>query len=238
MDKIYYSELLPHEFRARLAAKPVAYLPLGTLEWHGEHLPLGSDAIQSEGLMVACAREIGGIVLPPIHLGPDRALLVAGEQTLYGMDYAPTTTPHRPLEGSCYWVPPGLFKSLLDALLLQLERAGFHAVFADGHGPSRWSWVADLAEREARFGLKLFGVTDDIRDAWTSQTDHAAHNETSLMLALRPDLVALDRLSADTDVWPQGVAGDDPRTATAEHGRACLATAVALVKQQFAAAGL
>lgn len=238
MDTIHYSELLPHEFRARLAAKPIAYLPLGTLEWHGEHLPYGADAIQSEGLMAMCARELGGIVLPPLHLGPDRARSAEGGPTLYGMDYFDTTTPHRPLEGSSYWVPPGLFALLLDAILEQLKRAGFRAVFADGHGPSRWAWVSGLAEREARLGLRLFGVTEDIQDAWTSMIDHAARNETSLMLALRPDLVALDRLDADPDVWPQGVAGDDPRSATAEHGQQCLAAAVALVKRQFAAAGL
>ena len=50
IEKVRYSDLLPWEFRERLAAKPVAYLPLGTLAWHGEHLPLGSDAIQSEVL--------------------------------------------------------------------------------------------------------------------------------------------------------------------------------------------
>ena len=44
------SDLLPWEFRERLAAKPVAYLPLGMLAWHGEHLPLRGDAIQSEVL--------------------------------------------------------------------------------------------------------------------------------------------------------------------------------------------
>ena len=238
MDKLHYSELLPHEFRTRLATGPIAYLPLGTLEWHGEHLPLGSDAIQSEGLMLACARELGGIVLPPIYLGPDRALLSENQELLIGMDYAESTTPPRRLEGSCYWVPSGLFELLIDAQLLQLKRAGFRAVFADGHGPSRSSWVSKIAEREARFGLKLFGVTQEIHDAWTSQIDHAARNETSLMLALRPDLVALDRLDSDPSVWPQGVAGEDPRAATAEHGRACLATAVALVRQLFTAAGL
>ena len=74
-EKVRYTELLPHEFRQRLAQRPVAYLPLGTLEWHGEHLPLGSDGIISEGLMSRCARELGGIVMPPVHLGPDRARL-------------------------------------------------------------------------------------------------------------------------------------------------------------------
>ena len=33
---VRYAELLPSAFRTRLQARPLAYLPLGTLEWHGE----------------------------------------------------------------------------------------------------------------------------------------------------------------------------------------------------------
>jgi creatinine amidohydrolase len=44
--KVCYEELTPAEFRLRLSETPVAFLPLGTLEYHGEHLPLGSEAIQ------------------------------------------------------------------------------------------------------------------------------------------------------------------------------------------------
>ena len=54
-DRVRFDELLPHEFRTRLAERPIAYLPLGTIEWHGEHIALGADAIQSESLMVECA---------------------------------------------------------------------------------------------------------------------------------------------------------------------------------------
>ena len=102
---VRYAELRPHQFRVRLQQRPVAYLPLGTLEWHGEHLPLGSDAIISEGLMCECARRFGGIVMPPVHLGPDRATLQSGGDLLVGMDTADgVTDPHRQLDGSCYWV--------------------------------------------------------------------------------------------------------------------------------------
>jgi creatinine amidohydrolase len=45
-QKICYSELTPGEFKKRLAAAPIAYLPMGTLEWHSQHLPLGADGIQ------------------------------------------------------------------------------------------------------------------------------------------------------------------------------------------------
>ena len=236
--KVRYAELLPHEFRKRLSERPIAYLPLGTLDWHGEHLALGSDAIQSEGLMTECARRFGGIVMPAIHLGPDRARPGEDGRMLYGMDYADSTKPPRQLDGSCYWVPIGLHLLMVDAILEQLKRAGFRAVFADGHGPSRWSWVERIEEREARIGLKLFGVTKDIASEWKSQVDHAARNETSLMMHLRPDLVDLAQLAADRSVHPVGVGGEDPRDATAEHGRECLEKSIALVRQAFVKAGV
>jgi len=236
--KVRFDELLPHEFRRRLAERPIAYLPLGTLEWHGEHLPLGSDAMQSEGLMIECARRLGGIVMPPIHLGPDRAKTLDDGKTLVGMDYAKSTTPARQLDGSCYWVPIGLHLLMVDAILTQLKRAGFQAVFADGHGPSRSSWVENLSERQTRFGLKLFGVTREIARQWKSQVDHAARNETSLMMHLRPDLVDISQLPASRDVWPQGVGGQDPRDATAAYGGECFDKSVELVRQMFAEAGL
>jgi len=236
--KVRYDELLPHEFRKRLAERPIAYLPLGTLEWHGEHLPLGSDAMQSEGLMVECARRLGGIVMPPIYLGPDRAKPTDDGKMLVGMDYAESTTPPRQLDGSCYWVPAGFHLLLVDAILAQLKRAGFRAVFADGHGPSRSSWAENLSERQARFGLKLFGVTRDIARQWKSQMDHAARNETSLMMQLRPGLVDLSQLPPSRSTWPQGVAGEDPRDATAAYGKECFEKSVELVRQMFAQAGL
>lgn len=237
-EKVHYTELLPHEFRKRLKERPVAYLPLGTLEWHGDHLPLGSDSIQSEELMVACARQLGGIVMPPIHLGPDQAILTHNGQTFYGMDAIPDTLPPRQLEGSCYWVSSGFFKLLIDMILTQIKRAGFQAVFADGHGPSRWSWVKDISEREARFGLKLFGVTADIKRAWKYQIDHAGQNETSIMLALRPDLVDQSKLPQDPSIFPERILGKDPRQATANLGKKYLDAAVKILKTKFAKAGL
>lgn len=236
--RVRMAELLPHEFRTRLRARPVAYLPLGTIEWHGEHLPLGSDAIQSEELMVECARQLGGIVMPALYVGPDRAKLQPDGSYLIGMDYAPSTQPPRQLEGSCYWVSQGVFSALLDAILLQIRRAGFQAVFADGHGPSRTSWSAGIEDRQRRFGLKLLGVTPELKGRWRSQTDHAARNETSQMLHYRPDLVDLSQLPADRAVWPQGVGGKDPRDATAAFGRECIAASIEIVRRELEAAGV
>jgi creatinine amidohydrolase/Fe(II)-dependent formamide hydrolase-like protein len=48
--------------------------------------------------------------------------------------------------------------------------------------------------------------------------------ETSLVMALRPDIADLLQLTESRPVWPQGVDGEDPRDATAAHGRECLET--------------
>src|SRR5262249_39150179 len=99
-EKVHYLTLLPHAVPARVAARPVAYLPLGTVEWHGEQNALGADALISQGLFERAARRFGGIVYPPLFVGPDRVTLQPDGSHLIGMDTARTTTPARRLDGS------------------------------------------------------------------------------------------------------------------------------------------
>lgn len=219
MNRVKYAELRPDEFLARLAELPLAYLPLGTLEWHGPHLPLGVDAIGSEALMMACAETYGGIVLPPLWLGPDRRMELENGDTLIGMDYAKSTSPHQPLPGSCYWVSYEFFKMMLEQILGQLKRAGFQIVFADGHGPSRRCWTEMIPEWEARFGLTLLGISDEEKEHWGYMIDHAAQNETAVMLHARPDLVNLDVFRQNRDLPLVGVNGIHPLEADALLGR-------------------
>ena len=68
-QSIQFELLLPQERRAIVAQRPVAYIPLGTLEWHREHLPVGLDALTSHGLCLRAAMQDGGVVLPPLHYG-------------------------------------------------------------------------------------------------------------------------------------------------------------------------
>jgi creatinine amidohydrolase len=236
-ESVYYTDLLPHAFRGRLAHRPVGYLPLGTLEWHGEHCALGADAQIAAGLFALAAQRLGGIVFPPLFLGPDRARSEPHDTVLIGMDYAETTTPARQLDGSCYWVPEGIFLLVCESIIGQAKRAGFRVLVADGHGPSRWVWGRHVDAWEARYNIHLISVDRDLT-GWRSQIDHAAKNETSLMLALRPDLVDLARLPTDRTIWPQGVAGEDPRDATADHGRACIDACLALLAARLEALGV
>lgn len=213
MNKIFYIEMLPHEFQEAVEKMPVAYLPLGTLEWHGPHLPLGADGIQSEGLFARIAQRIGGVVCPKLFLGPDSSEIQDGKE-YYGMDLASISVSHdqnRHLVGSAYWVPLGVYYSMLDAIAKQLCRAGFRILVAHGHGPSVDHFQKLAPTFRERYGLICL-------DCWYSpgetggdgfQVDHAAANETSITWGLRPDLVDMGQLPAEGVLL--GVNGEDPR---------------------------
>ena len=224
-DKVLYEELTPREFKERLAEAPIAYLPLGTLEWHGEHLPLGSDGLQSRGFFVDLAKRVGGIVLPMLFVAPDRYRVEPDGTELYGMDICKAERyrayPDQQLPGSAYWIDEETFATLLESILARLKRAGFGIVVAHGHGPSTGLFRSHIDEWSKKHGLKLFHCwRDDDSDGLGIQTDHAGANETSLVMALRPELVQMENLDPNPDVFPLAVDALDPRKeASAELGR-------------------
>ncbi len=224
-QKVLYEELTPAEFQLRLRDAPIAYLPLGTLEWHGLHLPLGADGLQAKGFFQQLATCVGGIVLPMLFIGPDTHKTVK-RRDFYGMDFEglKDCEPVN-LTGSAYWVSEEDFNILLSAILRQIKRAGFHIVTAHGHGPSTEFFSRNKATWKKKYRLETYTCRRENEDDGIGiQTDHAGANETSIVMALRPDLVHMENLSSDLREWPLAVEGEDPRIrANAETGRKAIA---------------
>jgi creatinine amidohydrolase len=216
-EKVRYLELLPHELRARLAARPIGYLPMGTLEWHGEHSALGADALISEGVFVRAAQQLGGIVFPPLFVGPSRL-----------------PPPHH--DEDCFWISTGLFLQLVEGVLEQARRVGFKVVVADGHGPSRRSIMPYAEAWSQRFGVQLVVPLWNVTP-WTSQIDHAGKNETSLMMALHRRLVDLSLLPSSPAPLPKGISGDDPRDSSAEIGEQYIAESLESLERTLRSLG-
>ena len=240
-EETLYERLTPAALEARIKSAPIAYLPLGTLEWHGPHLPLGSDHLQSQGFFTQLARRAGGVVLPPLFLGPDSVKTVDGAE-YYGMDIHQNAYPYPVrLKGSAYWVPEKLFADILDAIFKQLRRAGFRVVVAHGHGPSTNIVIKNREAMERRHDLRILTLwrSGDDRDQDTEfQSDHAAANETSIMMALHPALVHMEHLPRDPAEQPLATIGKDPRAhASPAHGQRIIATHLdrmeALLKQEL-----
>ena len=218
-ESVLYAELAPQEFLERVAACPVAYLPLGTLEYHGPHLPLGTDIMQGDCLFRLAAEQFGGIVMPGLFVGPDRHTQEDGVD-YYGMDIyidvarSPAYYPLQQLPGSAYWVSDELYAQLIRAILSQLARAGFKVIVGVGHGPSTSGFMAEADWAKEALGLTL--LTPYLKCDLRYIHDHAGKSETSNIMHFYPELVHMDRLPKDLN--DPGMGGDDPRTsASAEY---------------------
>lgn len=227
-EKVLFQDLTPAEFSARLKKCPVAYLPLGTLEWHGEHLPLGADGLQSQGFFKKLALEAGGIVMPMLFMGPDPTDTIINGREYYGMDCGKfiskqCTYEIQQLAGSAYWVPDSTFDILINGTLKQLSRAGFRIVVAHGHGPSTGFLRSHTQEYKDKYNLTVLNCWGNDSADLCLQCDHAAANETSIMMYLHPELVHMENLPADKAIWPLGIMGRDPRIhASSKYGKAII----------------
>ena len=54
----------PREVSEAMQAAPIAWVPLGAVEFHAEHLPFGTDGFSAQQIVERAARQAGGVVLP------------------------------------------------------------------------------------------------------------------------------------------------------------------------------
>jgi creatinine amidohydrolase len=194
-------ELFPAELEVRLAETPALFVPIGTIEWHGHHLPLGLDVLKARAVAEAAAERCGGTVAPSTWLA-------AG-----GVPFPHTLK----LAGS-------LVERLLTEVVVQLAEDGFRVVaLVNGHYGLENTLVTKRAAADTmrRTDATVLAVADyELLIEEGARGDHAGEWEAALLFAVRPDLVRLD----DAGDLP-GVVGADPRTATEEQGRKGLAAA-------------
>ena len=80
----------PDELETVLAEAPLAFVPLGTYEHHGFHLPVCFDGIKAHALCERVAQRTGGTVLPTFFYGTG-----AGTSATSGRSCFPNHRSHR-----------------------------------------------------------------------------------------------------------------------------------------------
>ena len=227
--KVRYEEMLPHEIVAARTARPVAYVPIGGVEWHGEHNCVGLDTVKIHALAMRCAEAAGGLVMPPLFFGEPRGThLMEANHDQNGRIAAKMGLPRESFS-------PGYmhasareederYVQLLVHVLCEMQSLGFRAiVLMAGHYPLLHHARAAVELYRLQGTARAWACTgyELVREEIPEAGDHAAAWETSLMLALRPDLVDLSRLPAEDG--PEaliGIGGRDPRQhASAAFGR-------------------
>jgi creatinine amidohydrolase/Fe(II)-dependent formamide hydrolase-like protein len=75
MEEVRFDRMVPAMALARRKECNLAYLPVGSLEWHGSHMPFGTDYFTVTYLAEEAAHRFGGVVFPPIYYGDVRYIL-------------------------------------------------------------------------------------------------------------------------------------------------------------------
>ncbi len=213
---VRFEEMFPWEISAAMAEAPLCYLPLGTLEWHGEHAAVGLDGIKALAVCEDAARRSGGVVVPPLWWGADeREDLPDGSYLTCGIEVGERY--HVP--GSMFWIRPETFRDLLLDLYEAMRRRGFRAiVVVAGHWsprvylPTIRATGEVFAARRPEVGWLLLTDHEVVPDLFYPY-EHAAGGETSLLMAIRPDLVDLDK-TLETDCSLAGWYAGEPRHLT------------------------
>ncbi len=223
-DQVCYELLRPAQVVSRRTACPLAYLPVGTIEWHGPQNPLGLDGLQVHGICERAAQKGGGLVFPVVWYGEHRELNLA-EVNVPGraavavaMGLTPENFSRGYMGGDTFMEQANLYQQLLYHVYHQIRSLGFEALYVlVGHGPLR-AYVALTAMLfERATGLKMdYSFATELVDG--VEQDHAGRTETGTMMALRPDLVDLSQLPGGDASQLIGIDGKDPRTGAKELG--------------------
>lgn len=76
-----YELMLPHQIRAAIDDNWPVVLPLGVLEFHGEHLPVGLDTLVVAKLLEALEPEMNLVLLPAFFYGAASYTVEGPERT-------------------------------------------------------------------------------------------------------------------------------------------------------------
>jgi creatinine amidohydrolase len=196
-------------FERRLASHPLLIVPVGALEAHGPHLPLGSDQIQAEVTALALAERVDALVAPAVPYGSSP-----------GARRFPGTVS----------LTIAQLETHVAGVLSEFARCGVRRMLVlSGHGErGHMAALREAADAtmQAYPGTRIVVLCDydfvyELRGKESPATDgHAGLLETSRMMALAPETVGKERpvveyrhspfvpgAPSEKD-WPDSVIGD------------------------------
>jgi len=218
----FWNEMNHGQFLSESKKTKIAVLVTGSLEAHGRHLPLGTDALLPDYLAKHIAENTNAMVLPAIPFG---------DSWIFNQ-----------LEGTISVRPTTLIDFYTD-IMKGIFIHGFKYIVAlNGHGGNT-PHLESAARLATKKGERVVIIVNWWRDLAKEVRNrlvetpmgHAGEDETSEMLFVRSDLVDMESASPSRvgtkyrvvsawyreDLYPRATYGD-PTKATAEKGEAIM----------------
>jgi creatinine amidohydrolase len=183
------AELSFVDIQEYLEHQDVVLIPIASTEQHGPHLPLSTDTITAEEISRRVCESIGVLRTPPIWTG-----------------YSPQHMHEAGQGRGTITIRSSTLTALIEDVGRSLIHHGFNRlVFINGHGSN--IKVVDPVLRKLRYDTgalisfvkpyaeRYLGLVEDLMENPPEETPgwHASELETSQDLAVRPDLVRMDR---------------------------------------------
>jgi creatinine amidohydrolase len=247
--EIRFERLRPAQINAEMAHCPLVFVPIGPLEYHGPHMPVGTDPlVATRCALEACGRLGKGVVFPTIFWGTERerpawmleSLGLDPRSWVVGMDF-PTA------QWKSHYAPEHVFGLVVATQIEALIAGGYRVIMlVNGHGAT--NHIQTLMRLSAHYtavtSCTVAGI-EPIADEPPAggYGGHADLGETAVLLyhartwpegghlvdlgALPPravpihyrDFSVVDSAGFSRHPDPQKVVHDDPRDATVEIGK-------------------
>jgi creatinine amidohydrolase len=221
------------DFKKAVKEHKVCILPLGIMERHGDHLPLGTDEINVRAICLEAAEKEPAVVFPPFYWGQ-----------IYEAKHHPGTIT----------LPPTFLLDFLLHTLDEIGRNGFEKIIiVNGHGGNNYlqEFLAQCVldkKRPYTLYLKDFFFTGEAEIFAATHNPnrpldfgHGGEIETALIMVNAPETVKIEyegniredqknlpraeELPGKTPIWwyaraPEHYEGTHTKEATPEMGRA------------------
>jgi len=206
MKGVWLEELTWPEAKQRLDADAVVVIPIGAAsKAHGAHLPLKTDALTARALAQRLVDRLPVVAAPVVGFGYYPAFTgFAGSQHL-GAD---------------------TFRALMRELIASFTAHGVRRIALINTGVSTEKPLDEVAAETGALALHM-RLTGQAAEPLIEHKEggHADERETSVMLALDPRSVRMDRLAPAADFKLSAATGD-PTAASAFKGERLLAARV------------
>jgi creatinine amidohydrolase/Fe(II)-dependent formamide hydrolase-like protein len=222
-----YELMLPHQIREAIAKNWPVVLPLGVLEYHGEHMAVGMDTLAVIKTLELVERERDIVILPAFYYGASSyaveppegngsvqveagSLAHFGEELFVGL----LRVGFRNIHGFIHHQTENFVAGMPTDLAFKFAGRKAIARMLEQERGEGWWGNADMADYYAQHaaGANPFNwiqihplMTAEIIAAYPF--DHAGIGETSLMMALCPEAVDMAKFGENTG-WYTATAKD------------------------------
>ncbi|HEX2942386.1 MAG TPA: creatininase family protein [Rhodopila sp.] len=182
-----WRKLRADQLREQARRNAIVILPIASLEQHGPHLPVEVDSILGETVAARTASKLQAkgqpvLVLPVIWTG---------------------LSEHHMTFGGTVTLDNAAFAALIEGVVRSVLRLGFRRiVFLNAHGGNENALRTITDDLTPKLGVPIvqftywYAAAAAIAKILETQggLSHACEAETSMMMAVRPELVATDRI--------------------------------------------